>query len=217
MSQSRRRHRPNSCGPAAGGGSRVATWRRAGTALGNVEGRHGMSGSEPRLPLSEPVKNLVVTYGLRAPLDEAGAIQAVQHIKELAGHTVVLNWGATPFVHEFDRATIINARKGNSRLASHVSFAKFTALTAARCVRWRPSRTLLFPLCFPNLFMQLQATLLSRLSRDFLQIIFQTRTPSPSWRALSRFKVGVLGPCLQQEWAKLGLSTERVAAACEAT
>lgn len=152
------------------------------------------------------MKILIIVAGrLKVPFDEGASRSALEFIRSLNAEKILISLSEKDF--ELDGIKVIHSPLIKSRIIEYFIYALVTTYYAARI---KADKVYYFPLCFPNTFLgilhQLHAYTLSKISKDFIEILYQTGEPKFLFKALSRFKIGVTSRGYAKQFEKYGLN-----------
>ncbi|MCK4820834.1 glycosyltransferase, partial [bacterium] len=137
--------------------------------------------------------------------DEGATKASIESIRSLRGEKILISLSNKNF--DLDGIKVIHSPLIGFRMIEHFIYALVTIYHAARI---RADKVYYFPLCFPNTFpgilYQLHAYILSKISKDFAEILYQTGEPGFLFKAFSRFTIGVTSREGSKEIKKYGLS-----------
>lgn len=152
------------------------------------------------------MKTLIIVAGrLKVRFDEGASGSTLEFIRSLKGEKILISLSEKDF--ELDGIKVIHSPLIKSRIMEYFIYAIVTTYYAARI---KADKVCYFPLCFPNTFPgilhQLHAYTLSKISKDFIEILYQTGEPKFLFKVLSRFKIGVTFREGFEELKKYGLN-----------
>jgi len=156
-----------------------------------------------------PAKTLIIVANRINPQSDEGATKAtIGFIRRLPGERVLISLSNKNFA--LDGIKVIHSPLTRIGMIENFIYAVITIYHAARI---RADKVYYFPLCFPNTFpgilYQLHAYILSKISKDFIEILYQTGEPGFLFKVLSRFKIGVTSRKAARELKKYGLRVTR--------
>jgi glycosyltransferase involved in cell wall biosynthesis len=138
----------------------------------------------------KPIDNLVITDGLAPPLDEGGTIMAVELIHALRGTTIVLNRASASLPLK-EHVSVVHISTGNVIFTKTISYFLFAVVSLYLALTQQASATHYIPLRAPGIARHLHARLLSLLSTDFSEVLFQIPAVGAIQRKLMRFAIKV--------------------------
>jgi len=151
------------------------------------------------------VKILITAHRLNIKSDEGATKATIEFIRSLKGERILISVSEKNF--SLNGIKVIHSPLiGFSMIEDFI----YALVTMYHTVRIRADKVYYFPLCFPNkwpgILQQLHAYLLSKISQDFIEILYQTGEPGFLFKVLSRFKIGVTSREGFEELKKYGLS-----------
>lgn len=153
-----------------------------------------------------PVKTLIIIANrINRQSDEGATKATIEFVRNLPGERTLISLSEKNF--SLDGIKIIHSPLMGPGMIEH--FIQ-VVVTIYHTVRIRADKVYYFPLCFPNTFpgilYQLHAYILSKISKDFIEILYQTDEPGFLFRVFSRFKIGVTSRESSKEIKEYGLS-----------
>lgn len=153
-----------------------------------------------------PVKTLIIIANrINRQSDEGATKATIEFIRSLQGERILISLSNKNFA--LDGIKVIHSPLIEFRMIENFIYALVTIYHTARI---RADKVYYFPLCFPNTFpgvlYQLHAYILSKISKDFIEILYQTGGPGFLFKVFSRFKIGVTSREGSKKIEKYGLS-----------
>jgi len=138
-----------------------------------------------------PVKTLIlIANSINRQSDEGATKAALAFIRSLPGERILISLTDKNLV--LDGIKVIHSPLTRIGMIENFIYAVITIYHAARI---RADKVYYFPLCFPNTFpgilYQVHAYILSKISKDFIEILYQTGEPGFLFKVLSRFNIGI--------------------------
>jgi len=132
------------------------------------------------------MKNLVICENLKYPLDEGATKLTIEFIKSLKGKVVVINFGEKL---KIKNTIVIPISYSNFPIFGFI----FGRLLSLICVfKIKPDYSYYFPLCSPGIINQIYALILSKLTRNFKEVLYQIKNISSFFKLFSKFNIGVI-------------------------
>ena len=151
------------------------------------------------------MKILITVHRLNIKSDEGATKAAIEFIRNLKGERILISVSEKNF--NLNGIKVIHSPLIRISMIEDFIYALVTMYHTART---KADKVYYFPLCFPNTFpgvlQQLYAYILSKISQDFTEILYQTGEPGFLFKVLSRFKIGVTSREGFEELKKYGLS-----------
>jgi len=153
-----------------------------------------------------PVKTLIIIANrINLQSDEGATKATIEFIRSLQGERILISLSNKNFA--LDGIKVIHSPLIGLGMIEDFIYAVVTIYHTARI---KADKVYYFPLCFPNTFpgilYQLHAYILSKISKDFAEILYQTGEPGFLFKVFSRFKIGVTSREGSKEIKKYGLS-----------
>ncbi len=153
-----------------------------------------------------PVKTLIIIANrINLQSDEGATKATIGFVRSLQGERILISLSNKNFA--LDGIKIIHSPLTRIGMIENFIYALVTIYHAARI---KADKVYYFPLCFPNTFpgilYQVHAYILSKISKDFTEILYQTDEPGFLFRVFFRFKIGVTSRESSKEIKEYGLS-----------
>lgn len=150
------------------------------------------------------MKMLIISDELNIRCTEGATKSAIEFIKALKGEKVFINISKEKF--KLDNIRIIHFPLIRPKIFSYFIYLLVTSFYTLKI---RADKVYYFPLCFPNkypgILHQFHAYILSKISKDFTEFLYQTNEPTLSFRLLSKFDIGVTSKESLKEFENYGL------------
>jgi len=148
---------------------------------------------------------VIIVNRVSVQSDEGATKAAIEFVRSLKGERILISVSEKNF--KLNGIKVINSPLIAIRIIEDSIHALVTIYHTARI---KADKVYYFPLCFPNTFPgilhQLHAYILSKISKDFVEILYQTGEPGVLFRVLSRFKIGATSREGSGEIKKYGFS-----------
>lgn len=136
------------------------------------------------------VDTLIISNELNAQPTEGATKSTIEFIRNIEGEKIFINISKEKFT--LDDTKIIHFPLIKPKKFSYLIYILVTVLYSFKI---KPYKLYYFPLCFPNTFpgiiFQLHAYILSRISKDFTEFLYQTNEPTRLFRLFSKFNICV--------------------------
>ena len=136
------------------------------------------------------MKTLIISNELNTRATEGATKSTMEFINALKGGKTLINISKEKF--KLDTLKVIHFPLIKPKIFSYFIYPLVTAFYTLKI---RADKVYYFPLCFPNkfpgIFHHFHAYILSKISKDFTEILYQTAKPTLLFRLLSRFDIGV--------------------------
>jgi len=136
------------------------------------------------------MKMLIISNELNAPPTEGATKSATEFIRTLEGDKILINISKEKF--KLDNLKIIHFPLIKPKIFSYFIYL---LVTSYYTLKIKADKVFYFPLCFPNtfpgIFHQFHASILSKISRDFTEFLYQTDEPTRLFRLFSKFDICV--------------------------
>ena len=154
----------------------------------------------------KPVKTLIIIANRISNQNDEGATKAtIEFIKSLKGERILVSTPEKNF--SLNGVKVVRSPLLRIRMIEDFICALVTIYQVARI---KADRVYYFPLCFPNTFPgilhQLHAYILSKISKDFIEILYQSGEPGLLFKMFSRFRISVTSSEGFKELKKHGLT-----------
>jgi glycosyltransferase involved in cell wall biosynthesis len=150
------------------------------------------------------MKNLIICENLKYPLDEGATKLTVEFIKFLEGKTIIINFGEKL---KIKNVTIIPIFYSNFPILGFI-FGRLLSLV--HTLKIKPDNTYYFPLCPPKIINQIYASILSKLTRNFKEVLYQIEEIKGPFKLFSKFNIGVISKIRAESLTKKGLMVEYI-------
>lgn len=136
------------------------------------------------------MKMLIISNELDIRCTEGATKSTIEFIKNLEGEKILINTSEEKF--KLGNVKIIHFSLIKPKIFSYFIYLLVTAFYT---LKLRAERVYYFPLCFPNKFPgilhQVHAYILSKISEDFTEFLYQTDVPTLLFRSFSKFNICV--------------------------
>ena len=150
-------------------------------------------------------KTLIISNELNTRATEGATKSAMEFIRNLEGEKILINISKENF--KSDTIKIIHFPLKKSKI---FSYFVYLLVTAFYTLKIRADKVYYFPLCFPNkypgILHQFHSYILSKISKDFTEFLYQTNEPTLLFRLLSKFNICVTSKESFENLKKYGLS-----------
>lgn len=150
------------------------------------------------------MKILVLAERLSVRSDDGATKATIEFIRILEGEKTLIGMFEGNF--ELDGIRVIRLPAAKIKI---IEYLIFTIATIYYTARMKTDRVYYFPSCFPNKFPailhQLHGYILSKIAKEFMEVLYQTGRPTFVFRVLSRFRISVTSKESSKEFEKYGL------------
>jgi glycosyltransferase involved in cell wall biosynthesis len=154
------------------------------------------------------MKNLVICENFKYPLDEGGTKLTAEFIKSLNGKITIINFGGKLPIKD---AIIIPISYSNMPI---LGFIIGRLLSLIYVIRIKPDNIYYFPLSSPGVINQVYAFILSKLTKNFEETLYQTGNIRGLSKLFSKFNINVISKTIADDLTKNGFKAKYISIFC---